>query len=158
MGSARQPGSRVEIGRRLRLLRRALVISAERLADACGVSPAVVWGWERGARSPDATQLAAIVELTGVDPAWLLLGRQAMGGLVPREGRRTARYSQAARDILEVLRAHPTISMPDLARQSGWAHNTVCKWVRLLEGQGIIRAYRQVGRGHRTRYEILRDL
>jgi transcriptional regulator with XRE-family HTH domain len=65
-------------GWRLRMARETAGLEVDGLAQTLGVYRRTVHRWERDlGRGPDASQLLQIVEITEVDLAWLLRGRDS---------------------------------------------------------------------------------
>jgi transcriptional regulator with XRE-family HTH domain len=62
----------LEIGARLRLLRRRADMKAQTLAKRLGVTRHTVWNWERGRSSPDAYHLVLLARALGVTPGSIL--------------------------------------------------------------------------------------
>jgi transcriptional regulator with XRE-family HTH domain len=62
----------LEIGARLRLLRRRADMKAQTLAKRLGVTRHTVWNWERGRSSPDAYNLVLLARAFGVTPGSIL--------------------------------------------------------------------------------------
>lgn len=61
---------------RLKGERERLELSQTRLADLAGVGKTTVINWEKGASSPDASQLAAVAE-SGVDVLFVVTGQRS---------------------------------------------------------------------------------
>jgi transcriptional regulator with XRE-family HTH domain len=72
-----QPAERVELGRRIRVLRKARDLSIQRLADATAISPGYLSDVERGSSSPSGEKLARIAGELGVTTDYLLTGTTA---------------------------------------------------------------------------------
>ena len=59
------------LGDRIWKARRTAGMEQSDLADACGVSRALVSMWERDQSEPRVSQLEAVADLTGIDFGWL---------------------------------------------------------------------------------------
>ncbi len=68
----------VDIGKRIRELRKALNLSQEAIADKIGVAKNTVYMWERGLFSPSKKVLKVMVQVLNVNPEWLLTGEGEM--------------------------------------------------------------------------------
>ncbi len=66
---------------RIRTVRDREGLTQEAFAEKLGVTPATVNRYENGHRRPDAEFLDRMVSLFHCDPAWLLTGRQDVGGV-----------------------------------------------------------------------------
>lgn len=76
-----------EFGSALRLLREARKLSQRRVAEALGVSSAMVSSWERGKGSPSLTRLGQLAELLDLDLGDLDDARAIVRNLPPRPRR-----------------------------------------------------------------------
>lgn len=69
-----QPIDRAEVGRRIRVLRKARDLPIQQLADLAGISPGYLSDVERGSSAPSAEKLARIAAELGVSTDYLLTG------------------------------------------------------------------------------------
>lgn len=72
--SSEQPPERVEVGRRIRVLRKSRDLSIQALAEGAGISAGYLSDVERGSSSPSAEKLARIASELGVTTDYLLTG------------------------------------------------------------------------------------
>ena len=69
---------KVELGDRLRLLRKALGLSQAEFASKLGVKQRAISHWERGDTEPSFKTLQRISEIWSVNPVWLFKGEGSM--------------------------------------------------------------------------------
>jgi transcriptional regulator with XRE-family HTH domain len=69
-----QQADRVELGRRIRALRKSRDLSIHRLAELAGISAGYLSDVERGSSSPSAEKLARVASALGVTTDYLLTG------------------------------------------------------------------------------------
>ena len=68
--------TQINIGNKIRELRKKKGVTQEALASVLLVSPQAVSKWETGAAEPSTSNLLALAKLYGVDPGDLLKGVQ----------------------------------------------------------------------------------
>jgi transcriptional regulator with XRE-family HTH domain len=85
---------KVEIGKRIREVRRRLKMTQRKFGELLGVVPSAVSAYESGSKFPPPASLARIVELGGVSFDWLLAG-----GTPPGASERTPLESPAGQII-----------------------------------------------------------
>jgi transcriptional regulator with XRE-family HTH domain len=73
---------KVEIGKRIREVRRRLKMTQRKFGELLGVVPSAISAYESGSKFPPPASLARIVELGGVSFDWLLAGGSPPGGTV----------------------------------------------------------------------------
>lgn len=64
----------VEIGKRIRALRRSKGLTIQQLEDFFAITPQALYKWERGDSIPEVQNLVALSRLLGVSIDTLLLG------------------------------------------------------------------------------------
>ena len=64
----------VEVGRRIRVLRKAKGITVHKLECFFGVTPQAIYKWERGESIPEVQNLVALSRLLGITVDELLVG------------------------------------------------------------------------------------
>lgn len=74
------------LGDRIAKARRHAGLEQIEMAEACGVSRALVSRWERDQSDPGVGKLQAVADLTGVDIAWLVDAGIRIGSLSPLVG------------------------------------------------------------------------
>ncbi|MGK0736958.1 LexA family protein [Yokenella regensburgei] len=70
-------------GSRIRERRKALKLTQVQVAKRVGVSHVSLSQWERGDTEPRGSNLYALCEVLGCDPAWLLSGKNASSNVEP---------------------------------------------------------------------------
>ena len=65
----------VEVGQRIRLLRKEKGISVHRLECFFGITPQAIYKWERGETIPETQNLVALSRLLGITVDELLVGK-----------------------------------------------------------------------------------
>lgn len=76
---------RMEIGKRIKELRKFLELTQQELADRLGVSRRAIQEWEAGRRTPSEPVLRHIEQTFSVNPEWLREGKGEMFKHEPHE-------------------------------------------------------------------------
>ena len=71
---------KTELAERLKKTAKARRMTAERVAEELGVSPAAVWAWWAGRNEPDLSTLVAYARLVGRSLEYLAVGHDRVAG------------------------------------------------------------------------------